>query len=233
MPSALVTLNLGNKTVWQLSHPVFQAYAAKHGLDFVVIDQHKVHLRPRWFKPRLGWFLEKLQLKQLLEKYQRILYLDGDMLIHPNAPAPDAIAPADHLGVVREDMGPLAWKRVEEIAYAEKALGTLPQPPCEGYFNAGFMLISPIHRELFNIPPKSLSACRWPDQTLFNYRRRSLNLKTQWLEPSFNCLPEFGDAFYQPQKRREAFFVHYAGKEGKPYWHEDLEYFNRAWGLLK
>lgn len=233
MPSALVTLNLGNKPAWRASHPVFQAYAEKHGLEFVVIHQHKLQLRPRWFKPRLGWFLEKLQLKELLDDFDRILYLDGDMLIHPQAPGPEDISPPDLMAVVREDVGPLAWKRAEEIANAEKKLGPLPPNSDDGYFNAGFMLVSGAHQKLFNLPEDNLSACRWPDQTLFNYRRRSLGLQTQWLAASFNCLPEFGEVFYQRERRREAFFIHYAGKEGKPYWHEDLEYFNRAWGLLK
>lgn len=232
MSGALVTLNLGKRPEWSRSYPLFRAYAAKHDLEFVVIDTPRYRYRPRWFRPRLGWFLEKLQLAELLKQFSPILYLDGDVCIHPDAPGPAEIQTDDAFCCVREDVGPLSWKRDEEMETAEKHYGKLPDNgPVDGYFNAGMMLASRAHAGIFQMPEQGPLKCRWPDQTLFNYQRRRLAINTHWLPEKYNLVPEFGEVFNNPGKRRDAHFIHYAGKEGKPFWEEDLAFFYKAWNL--
>ena len=230
MPVALVSLCLNDPKQWGRSHPIFEAYAERHGMVFVPITERRIRMNPRPLRPRLGLYLEKLQLADLLLDYDRIVYVDADVLIHPEAPSLLDIVPEERFGCVREDIGPLAWKRREEIEAVCAKLGNIEEWT-KGYFNAGVMVLSKAHREVFECDRDSVPRCRWPDQTYFNYRVRELGLKIRWLGSEYNLIPEFGEAFWRSSIRRAARFVHYAGREGKPFWDEDLTHFLKAWGL--
>lgn len=230
MSAALVTLCLNDRKIWGRSHEVFQAYADRCGMDFLPIQERRIRLNPRPLRPRLGLYLEKLQLGELLDDYERIVYLDADVLIHPQAPSLLQRVPSDRFGCVREDVGPLAWKRREEITTAAAKLGPL-QGWDQGYFNAGVMVMSRCHRDVFRCEREAIPRCRWPDQTYLNYRVHALGVDVMWLEPEYNLIPEFGNSFWDAGKRRKAHFIHYAGKEGKPVWEDDLPYYYKLWNL--
>lgn len=228
MSVALVSLCLKDRKRWGRSHPIFEAYAAIHGMDFIPITERRIRLNPRLLRPRLSLHLEKLQIRDILQDYDRVVYIDADVLIHPEAPSLSELVPEDHFGCVREDIGPLAWKRHEEIAAAAKKLGSI-EGWSEGYFNAGVMVISKSQGDAFQATRQSIPHCRWPDQTYINHRVRQLGHRIHWLGPEYNLIPEFGEPFANPSSRRNARLIHYAGREGKPLWDQDLSYFLKAW----
>ncbi|NBB79748.1 MAG: hypothetical protein GVY36_09925 [Verrucomicrobia bacterium] len=214
---ALVTLNIGNRDEAVISKPFFYGYCQRHNLDFVVIHERRFHLTPNRRRPRLGIHLEKFQIAELFDYYDRIAYLDSDVLIHSEAPDLFAQVAPDEIGCVFEDVGPDAWKRDEEWQKAEALLGPLEER--HRYFNAGVMVFGRAHRELFNLKLGLLGG-RWPDQTFLNYHSRQLGMTVKELPQTFNFLPIF-HGWEDPAVRAQQHFVHYAGRKNKPHMKAD------------
>lgn len=225
---ALVTLNVGNKPEYTLSHQVFQAYCERWGLAFEQITEKRFRSAPWFANRRQRLSFEKFQLRDLLDTYERILYVDGDVLIRANCPNVfDIVAPIQ-FGCVFEDVGKSAWKRREEWEKVQKRLGHLNMGELR-YFNAGVMVVSREHRELFDLNPRKMARGRWPDQTTFNYYVRKRHYAVCELAPKFNMLECFGEDFFVDKKRRNAYIIHYAGMPNKPYMMADLPIFEEEW----
>lgn len=211
MRKALVTLNIGSRKEAELSRPLREHYCRRHGLEPVTISERHLRLKPNRWKPRLGIHLEKFQMADLFEHYDRIAYLDSDILIHPEAPDVFAEVDAGGIGCVFEDIGDEAWKREEEWQKAEALLGVLPGK--HRYFNAGVLVLGKVHQPLFNLE-LGIPGGRWPDQTFLNYHSRKLGMAVKELPRKFNFLPAF-PGWEEPSVRAQQYFVHYAGRKNK------------------
>lgn len=211
MRRALVTLNIGNRKEAAWSQPFFERYCQRFGLEPVVIKERRLHLKPNPWKPRLGIHMEKFQMADLFDQYDRIAYLDSDVLIHPEAPDVFDEVDAGEIGCVFEDVGAEAWKRDEEWQRAEALLGSLPGK--HRYFNAGVLVFGKVHQPLFDLK-HGIPGGRWPDQTFLNYHSRKLGMAIRELPRAFNFLPAFPD-WQEASVRTEQYFVHYAGRKNK------------------
>ena len=211
MRKALVSLNIGNRKEAALSRPFHESYCLRHNIDRIVIKQRQLYLKPSRWKPRLGLHLEKFQIAELFAHYDRIAYVDSDVLIHLDAPDLFAQVDAEEIGCVFEDIGSEAWKRREEWDKAETLLGPLSRK--YRYFNAGVLVFGKIHKPLFNLS-LGIPGGRWPDQTFLNYHSRKLGMKVRELPRSFNFLPVF-PGWQEASVRRENWCVHYAGRKNK------------------
>ena len=180
--NAIVTLSIGEGyKLPDVTHPMMRAYAEKIGADFVVINTPKLNLSCVHY--------EKYQIYELLESYDRIIYLDTDILLNPDCPNLFKIVPEDNFGafliskhtyyhdgeikIVQKELGELGWKRE--------------------YFNSGVMVFSQHHRQIFNImqEPGMLGWAMkkrdfYLDQTLFNYAVQKYSMKIYDLGYKFN-----------------------------------------------
>lgn len=177
------------------THPTFKAYANKIGADFLAITK-STSSSPHW---------EKFQIYDLLNKYERILYIDSDILIRPDSPNIFDIVPKDKLGAFNE----APWTDGRQISIYETCQAyDVKLPNWNGaYYNTGVMVISRIHKQLFKKPEKEF----------FNfYEQGYLNMifhKTEtWmfdLDYKFNrmsCMDRFTG-----EERFASYFMHYAG----------------------
>jgi len=119
-------------------------YAEKIGADVILLANEE-------FK---GWplFYEKFQIRRLLEEYERVLWLDLDVLVLPSAPDVFELVPPEIFGAVNERY----WRRpveyAEEIECRLFQLG-LPKKPWDGfYFNSGVMVTGRAHAPLWKRP---------------------------------------------------------------------------------
>ena len=78
--NAIITLTIDNfyKKIGQTTIPLMQKYAEKLSCDIHVIGERKINKDTHHF--------EKFQMYDLLNEYDRILYLDVDILINKNCP---------------------------------------------------------------------------------------------------------------------------------------------------
>jgi ADP-heptose:LPS heptosyltransferase/lipopolysaccharide biosynthesis glycosyltransferase len=208
---ALVTLAIGKQAqdMLEIARPSFKLYADKIKADFVVIDEEKINA---------GYpNLEKFQIGELLDKYDRILYLDVDIIIHPGCPDLFSIVSKEALGVV-PDCSDGKWgniNRFKEIVAAQNILGGVGWS--SGYFNSGVMVLSRIHKDIFTNPEnREKISSQFRDQTLINYNFQKLWQQDQSidifiLDKKFNGMEinGFSTRFENPNKT-EAFIMHFA-----------------------
>lgn len=167
---ALVTVAIGPayERLARISHPFFQRYCDAYDLAFVSIDRPVIAGAPHF---------QKLACFDLLGVYERLVFVDTDVLIAPDAPNIFDIAPPTSFGAylvsahtpmhdpaigrIQQELGPLGWER--------------------RYFNSGVMVASRQHRAVFD--PRDPDLATWvavcadlpehatfSDQTYLNYK---------------------------------------------------------------
>ncbi|ESP93148.1 glycosyltransferase [Pseudoalteromonas luteoviolacea] len=213
MKKAIFTLAIGDNPMYQAALKSFEIYADKVGADLIVSDKlhykidivnPKYHASPAW--------TEKLRIGELLEKYDRVLYVDSDVLITPHSrdvfelyPELDTTYWFDEGGkqerrtdadMIQSFLGQVQWPRIEERPV---------------YYNAGIILTSK-SADLFKLTKLEdlqliCNDITHYDQSYFNYTLHKHCLKHATLDKAFNRMDMFGKENYL-----EADFIHYAGK---------------------
>lgn len=214
---AVVTASVGDAftELGRVTQPLMETYARRCGADFVVID--KPALAGRFGLPAR---YEKFQLFDLLDQYERVLFLDNDILVSPDAPdvflhvPVEAFAAASETGFSRAAL---------DIELTQQVLGALPwRMP---YFNTGVMVASAVHRPLFDPTRSALKA--WnafsqadsryhpagEDQAYLNYLVNALTVPFLDLGYRFNHTRVRTDT----HRRFHSHFIHYAGPSGFRY----------------
>lgn len=154
---------------------------------------------------------EKNQIYELFDKYDRILRLDFDIIISPNCPNLFDIVPEDMIGGVYEDIGVARESRLVAIKKIQEKLLNLNWE--EGYLNAGVIVASKYHREVFNptideiYDVQSIEGISTPEQDYMNYMIRELGIKIYELDYQFNHIMHF------PYDRFQSYIIHYAGSK--------------------
>ena len=197
MKKALVTIASGEYFLRMaaLTHPTLRAYAERIGADFIHWSDTSGHAIPEY---------KKLDVAGLLDVYDRVLYVDTDVIIRDDAPDVLEIVPYDHLGML------------EESRYYDRRIGVLKFMEHVGfdsskwngkYYNAGIFVCSRVHRDVFVPPPVEWDHFR--DQTWLNTLIADRGAKVFSLPYRFNRVLAF-DRFYG-EDRLDAYFLHYAG----------------------
>jgi len=147
MKYAIVTITIGDEFVSlsEITHPNIKAYANKIGADFICID--KCSSTPHW---------EKFQINNLLNKYDRILYLDTDLIIREDCPNLFDIVPYNQIGAFNEAR---FVKREYSLLETAQAYGIDPSNiNWNGkYYNTGVMLFSKCHKKFLSRPEMEFS----------------------------------------------------------------------------
>jgi lipopolysaccharide biosynthesis glycosyltransferase len=216
-PRAVVTASVGQafSEMGRITQPLMKGYANRCSADFVVISEPLMATRNG-----LPARYEKFQLFDLLNRYERVLFLDNDILVTPDAPdvfelvAPDRFAASSELGFSRVAL---------DLELTQKVLGELDWR--EPYFNTGVMVASKRHRELFD--PSRAELHQWnafsgsdsryhpagEDQAFLNYLVNALNVPFLDLGFRFNHTRVRTDT----HRRFHSHFIHYAGPSGFRY----------------
>lgn len=198
---AIVTLCVGDafQRLGQISHPLLRAYAAKVGAAFEVIDETAGERDPHFAKSALS---------SLLSHYERIAYIDTDVLVAPDCPNLFSAVPEDRFGAFQE--GDL-YDRTYSIRIVQDALGDIGW--CSGYFNSGVMVASRQHKKVFETSFGSFLDPYFYEQTLYNYNAKRLGILLEPLKMSFNFFAAQGgnDQVRLSPFRFGMHMMHYAG----------------------
>ncbi len=214
---AIVTASVGEgfSEMGGITQPLMENYANRCMADFVVITDPLISsqfgLPARY---------EKFQLFDLFERYERILFLDNDILVTPDAPN------------VFELVSPHQFAAVSETSFSRAGLdidltqGVLGSVVWDTpYFNTGVMVASRDHLVLFD--PTRPELLQWnlfsatdpryhpagEDQAYLNYLINSLKVPFLDLGYRFNHTRVRTDT----HKRFHSHFIHYAGPSGFRY----------------
>ncbi|MHA1368403.1 MAG: glycosyltransferase [Promethearchaeota archaeon] len=219
MKRAIVTLCIGERAerFASYTHPAMERYGKKVNADFIIFNEIKINFKgPRNFNPIL---FEKYQVYDVLESYDRVLYLDTDILITPHAPDVFELVPYDKIGGVYEDFGTEKDDRRRIIKEVQEHLGDVGWK--EGFINSGVFLVSKIHQSIFKMYEKYGFYDGEYEQTNTNWYIHKAGHEIMNLDYRFNFMGIMR-IHYGPV-HRQAYFIHYAGKGGLFPWVPKLE----------
>jgi len=206
MKTAILTIVNGEKyeKIWSKTRPFFENYADKIGADLVVLSDADNMPSPHWIKFAIYEFLKK--------DYDRVAFIDADILIRPDAPSLFDIVSEDKFGIFNEGRftpRALCLYEVKSVYGID-----LPNWNNQDYYNTGVMVVSRKHRHVFS-PVKNLKPLRnsFGEQTYLNYRLFDLGIEVQELEYKFNSMSIMNRL--TGLTRLDSYFIHYAG------WPED------------
>jgi hypothetical protein len=179
------------------THPSIKKYAEKIGADFECISEQKLaQTTPHW---------DKFRISSLLEEYDRILYIDTDLIIREDCPNLFEIVPEDCLGAFNE--GRFTERSKELLIGTCQQYGVQLEAWDGRYFNSGVMVIGKQHKELFTKP--DLENCSFYEQTYLNMRIAQLGIKMFELDYKFNSMVCMGK--FTGEERHASYIIHYAG----------------------
>lgn len=207
MKNVIVTLCIGTDAeAWiPWTHPPMKLYAEKVGADFIHINQRKVNCNlTQIVNPIL---FEKYQLYDILETYDRALYIDSDVLITPHAPNIFDIVPEDKIGGVYEDFGMDKVDRQTKIKLVQERLGNVNWK--RGFMNSGVFVVSKIHRDAFKLIWEYGCLDEKYEQTNTNWYFHKMGYKIKPLNYKWNYMGIMRT--YYGTDPRKAYFIHYAG----------------------
>lgn len=186
----------GYKPITDLTFPRAKEYAEKIGAEFHVISSRRY--------PKVNICYEKFQMRDLLDRVDRIVYVDGDVLIRPTAENIFEKVPYGSFGAMNEAEHFGCW--------TPKAIADQFRPygwtgPWNGkHFNAGVMIFDATHKRVFENP--IITNQPYWDQPYFNVMVGRLGIPYHDLGTEFNFLVFHG---YKEDVRKRAQFLHFCG----------------------
>ena len=167
----IVTMCIGKnfESISKITFPIFRTYAQRISADFYHIENKKYTLE----YPNIPIFYEVYQLYDLLDIYDRIIYLDIDAIINFKCPDLFQIIPREFVGAYIVDG--FTSRHDKDMLDIQKEYGDLNWT--SGYFNAGVMIISKQHKEIYNLE-NGIFIGTYSNQTQLNYNVKKFNYKT-------------------------------------------------------
>lgn len=198
MKLAVVTICVGKlyEEIAAITHPTIKAYADRVGADFVVMRDFGRHKFPGYQKLEIGPLL-------YTKRYDRVLYVDTDILIRDDAPNLFDLVPAEQVGLLNE--GKYVDRRQAKFNLNPHYAAWWTS---DVYYNTGVMLVSRGHEMAFLRP--SVEVNNFYEQTHLNLNIYRYSLPVFELPYAFNRMLFISRL--TGESRLNAYFLHYAGQ---------------------
>ena len=216
MKTAVVTLCIGEfyEKIGEVTHPMFKSYAEKIGADFIVLNEDKINKEVnRNANENTGqnppiFCYEKFQIGELLDSYDRVCFLDTDMIMSSEIPDIFDIVPIDMVGLVDEK--PLGYdtKFIEFLKeHFPEYLNVWIEEKHRKCYNTGLFVCSKIHKDIFTVPEVLIN--HYQEQSYLNLQIIKEKVKVFDLPYQYNRMI-YMDLII-PEHRLKSYIVHYAG----------------------
>lgn len=194
MRTALVTITTGSmyEKLAEITHPTLLAYALKIGAEFIVWRDTSGHEIPAY---------KKLEIYKLLDAYDRVLYVDTDILIREDAPNLFELVPETHVGLFEEGKFQNRRPAMKHLAPTEMEWVTRGE-----YYNTGVMVVSKAHKNMFLNPLQEVN--NFMEQTWLNLMLFKSDFPVFQLPHRFNRMIWLDQS---GEQRFDSYFLHYAG----------------------
>jgi len=204
MKKTVVTICIGEEfeSIAEYTHPTLKKYADRVGAEFIKIDSTPTS--PHW---------AKFTIRNLLNKYDRIVYFDTDLIIRDDCPDLFELVPYNQIGAFNE--AKFTQREFSLVETAKAYNVDVNKLNWNGkYYNTGVMVISKCHWNIFKKPDLEFSS--YYEQGYLNLTitieesRRTKEDDTLMfdLPYAFNrmtCLDFCGETRYA------SYIIHYAG----------------------
>ena len=213
MQYALVTrADESVKAMSDITHPLMQEYALKWDCDFIVLDHETDYIVP--FTPHQCYrdgitHYRIMELRNLLDKYDRILSMDTDMVINTNCPNPFDEVPENKIGSVLEDKGSREMDRINTIMQVQSKYGFVGWT--SDYINTGFFIVSKQHKDIFQKINEEYWTSIGVDDIHIGYLIHKLKFEVHELSFKWNHMSMFSESWNGNPDRFNSYVIHYAG----------------------
>jgi hypothetical protein len=191
---AIVTLALGSEHSrrWhELCEPNWRAYSERHGYDLICLE-HPLDKSDRALARSPAWQKLLVLEQRFAAAYERVVWVDADIVFAPGAPDVIAGVPPEKVGAVDELAMPT--DAVRRLVHPETTEEYYAAAGLEGNFErivqTGLLVLSRDHAEFLR---EVYDGYEDPGPNL-GYEMRPLSYELQsrglvhWLDPRFNCL---------------------------------------------
>lgn len=222
------------KKEYQLSINSWKHFCNKYGHELIIMTEPVVDM------DYMGVIWQRYFLFDMLDhnkiKYDQVLLVDADTIVHPNTP--DIFKLTDHKYCLVHDDGDFDWIIRSIENYKEHLFNHEPIVNWYEYFNSGFQIVNKSHREFFNTMRKfyeeNSDQIKWcqqtygvgTDQTPLNYLLRRENIETKTLPYRYNmsCMASKEIVGLEMIHTKMGYVMHFNGMPDKdktvPYWME-------------
>ena len=218
----VVTVGCGEKyeEILDITGPTIAKYARRIGADYLEIRG----------KTQDVGYLEKFRIKPFVEKYNRTVFIDSDVVVTDQAPNIFKLVPEDQIGASCDyaNNSPAfleKWQK-DRINTAQSLLGKDMQKYLEiskgKMINSGVVVCSKKHADIWEPIKEPFIKSPLAEQFLVEAR---ILLNHDWfkLEDVWNMQPWFPyDSFFKPSV--EKYFIHFAGWDTTDFHHEAIGY---------
>jgi len=188
------------------THPIIKNYAKKCNADFMILDGNE--------EPPMHHF-RILKFYDLLEKYDRVMHLDSDIIIKDNCPNIFEVVPREKVGTIYEDRGSRKTHRRMLIEDIQKEREDVEWK--EGYINTGVFVVSKEHREIFNLDMNNVWLDFGQDDVELGYQIHKFGFEIHELSFQFNHMSMFSEPWNNKESRFGSYILHYAGNGFFPF----------------
>ena len=205
MRKALVTRADNNiKDYTEITHPIMKIYADKCNADFIIFNHEPPMLTDDGNK-----HYRILKARELFETYDRLLFLDSEMLINKGCRNVFDEVPEKMIGSIYEDVGSRMHHRRNLIKTIQDRWGYVEWT--KGYTNAGCFVISKIHKKIFD-SFKGEYYTGWGSVDVhFGYQIHLNRYPIFQLSFKWNHMTMFSEGWNGKANRFKSHIIHYAG----------------------
>lgn len=199
----VLTIAIGDyyQELAKVTHPTLKDYSAKIQADFLSLDNVDIsNTTPHW---------EKFIIYDLLKAYDRIIYLDTDLVVRSFTPNLFDIVPIEQLGMWNEAQ---CLHRPRHLLVTEALKYGIDISGCDHkFYNSGVMVISKEHQEVFKKPTVELGDINsYYEQMYINIMIKKLNINM--FDLSYHCNRiDYIDTLVA--NKEESYIIHKAGCE--------------------
>jgi ADP-heptose:LPS heptosyltransferase len=182
----------------EITHPSIKAYADRIGADFKVISEKSVSEEYIHF--------EKFQIHEMLLRYERIIFIDTDVIVRDDTPNLFDVVPSTKLGAFNEGF----LERAGSLSVICQKYGHQLQGDWDGsYYNTGVLVVSRCHRSLFKLPPQQVVIGDFYEQDYINMFIYLNKVPMFPLTYHYNRMSSIDK--YVGENRHASYIIHYAG----------------------
>jgi len=204
---AIVTVVNGDKydKIWKRTEPFFLDYADKCDAELIVLKgvDGLDYPSPHWIK---------FSVYELLREFDRIAFIDADIIIRPDTPSLFDVVPEDQFGIFNEGEYTPRAMCIHEV---RKVFAVdIKNWNGSDYYNTGVIVMSKCHRYLFKIT-EEIKPLRnaFGEQTYINMKLMANNVKIFPLHFKYNRMSIMDRI--TGMTRLDSYIVHYAGDGDK------------------
>jgi len=185
--------------------PILRMYAKRWDADFKILDNQSYN--------KLGgamWNFRTMEFYELFEIYDRIFYMDSDIIINKTCPNIFDLVAYDTVGTVMEDKGSRLENRRRRIPLVKRTLGDNLHWE-KDILNAGLYIVSRIHRNIFTKIKGKLYDGLGCDGNHYMYQIMRFGYKYIDLGYKWNHMSMFSESWNGSPSRFDSYILHYAG----------------------